>query len=195
MKYPASYFKEPEVLFVCDHETTGFDPWYNEIITSSIGSYDYKSLELLDEIELKFKPQNLKYYGGVEVHGIPISEAINFPNKADSNREMLDFFIKYKSDHNAFLCHALERYNTYFDWAFLYVQMMKFDKEYLLRRKVNKLESTIDYFKEASKQGKVSLANYKLNTICDLYNVDLNHHDAKSDRVACFEIYKKARSL
>lgn len=192
MIYPNEYLTKPKWIYFCDHETTGFDYWKNEIITTSISRHDYDSLELDDELELTFKPRNLKYFGGSEVHGFSISDTLEFDDKVESTNKLINF-IDTKENHNVFCCHALERFNTFFDWAFLFVHMVKFKREYFLRLKLNKLESTISYFKHLQKNGYVSAENFKLNTLCKQFNIELDHHDAKSDRVACFELYKIAR--
>jgi len=195
MKYPVSYFSEPKYLFVCDHETTGFNYWKNEILTTSFGLYNYSTLELLDEIELQFKPSNLRNFGGEEVHGISVSEAITFPEKRESTKKLLDFIEQVDSDHNAFCCHAPYVYGTYFDWAFMFVHFCKYGLEYRLRKKINKLESTTIYLRKLRDEGKIDFDKPKLNEICEMFGIELKHHDAKSDRLACLEIYKKARSL
>jgi DNA polymerase-3 subunit epsilon len=35
------------------------------------------------------------------------------------------------------------------------------------------------------------LANHKLNTICDYYGIELEHHQADSDALACAEIFRR----
>ena len=195
MKYPNDYFHIPKWIYFCDIETTGFDYWRNEILTLSISRHDYASLELDDELELTFKPSNLQHFGGSEVHGFSISDTLEFEDKSESTSKLIEFFENTNCEHNVFCCHALWRYNTFFDWAFLLVHMIKFKTEYFLRNHLNKLESTVNYFKHLQKNGLISVENFKLNTLCNHFKIALDHHDAKSDRVACFELYKIARGF
>lgn len=195
MLYPNNYFTQPKWIYFCDHETTGFDYWKNEIITTSFSRHDYESLEMESELKLTFKPKNLKNFGGTEVHGFSISDALQFDDKTESTNKLINWFAEIKTDHNVFCCHALERFNTFFDWAFLLVHMMKYNREFYLRRHINKLESTISYFQKAQKAGFISVDNFKLNTLCDQFGIELKHHDSDSDRIACFELYKIARGF
>ena len=40
-----------------------------------------------------------------------------------------------------------------------------------------------------AKKNIVGLKNYKLNTIADYYQLELDHHEALSDAIVCAEIY------
>lgn len=196
MKYPNNYWKQPKFIFFCDLETTGFDQWRNEILTLSMSCFNYEKLEPQGEIELNFKLQNIEYWGdeAEKIHGITIRDALEFEPKKESTLK-LNRFINSFGDHNVFCCHASKRKGGYFDWLFLRTHFSKCNLEFDLTRNINKLESTIDFYKYLVKEQKVSVDNYKLNTICETLGVELNHHEAKSDRVACEKIYKYARAI
>lgn len=195
MNYPKIYDREPELIFFCDLETTGFDYWRNEILTISIESRKYNTLDYVDRFSIDFKPHNLEYYGGVDVHGISLSRALNFRPKLQSTNDLFDWLISHQSFHNVFCCHALYRYNTYFDWAFLLAHAAKVNREFQLRKLFNKLESTIDFYKALQDSGKISVDNFKLNHLCDRFGIQLQHHDADSDMEACRDLYIKGRKL
>ncbi len=152
-------------------------------------------MELIDRFYGEFKPHNLDAYGGEHVHGISLAKALSFPPKMKTTKELFDWIESHDSFHNIFCCHALYKFGTYFDWAFLLVHSAKVKKEFLLRKYFNKLESTIDYYKTLQKEGKISVDNFKLDVLCNTFKIDLKHHDAESDMEACRDLYIKGREL
>lgn len=198
--YPEILSKNFTTYFFVDLETTGFDSWRNEILTLSIGALDYHSLEEIDSLELNFKPKNLSFWGkgAEEKHGISISEALYFEDKVSSTNKLINFLEKHsKKGPQILVCHAFDMFsrNNFFDVSMLRVHMVKLNLETRFNRAIRFFESTDSYFREASRNGYVKTPDYKLPTLCQIYNIKLNHHEAKSDRVACQELYKIARRL
>lgn len=223
MRYPSSELY-PEILsknfhtiVTVDLETTGFDYWRNEILTWSMSALDYFSLERKASIELTFKPQNLQFWGaGAEaVHGISVSRALYFDPKKKSTDRALEFISDHcKGSPQILLCHAFDKYKKgdLYDVNMIMAHMDKMSKKSEISRNLKFFQSTETYFREARKLGyyqkgvdMFSLAegrgydeegeDFKLSTLCKYYKIPLDHHDAKSDREGCEELYRIARRL
>lgn len=197
MKYPTDYVEMIEKgfkkIFFVDLETTGLDFFRNEILTASVSVCDYETLAEIDAIELKFKPENLQFWSpeAEKVHGIKLQQALDFPENKLSSAELMSFLHLHKCDWvQPLVSHSLNFRGGYFDQFFLSAHFMKQEKEFELRRICGISQSTIDYAKQCLK-----LENYKLSTLASYYKIELNHHDAKSDREACQKLYKIFRSL
>jgi hypothetical protein len=139
------------------------------------------------------------------VHKITLAEAMTFPEKKEQAAFMVQWLQSY--GQGAFICHAFKGngsfYNGktqdkgYFDWNHLFY--MVFDTDLVGEwRKVfqgEQVESTDTIGRLLKTRNKISAENMKLNTLCEIFEIPLNHHDAKSDVEACFKIYKKFRNL
>lgn len=194
MKYPYEYAeiisKQFEILFFVDLETTGLDAMRNEILTASLSVVDYNTLEEIDSIDLKFRPEVLQHWSkeAEAIHGISLPMALSFPEKAESTRKLLEFLSKHRKDGvQPMVCHALNFKGGYFDTNYLAQHFFrtKDDLLYFFRRVCGITESTIDYAKALG-----GFENYKLGTLCKHYSISLDHHDARSDRMACQALYK-----
>jgi DNA polymerase III epsilon subunit-like protein len=198
MKYPFEYVeaieKKFEVAFFIDLETTGLDAMRNEILTASVSVCDYKTLEQIDEIDLTFCPRDVKFWdeGAEKIHGIKLQTALAFPDAVEQSRELMRFFLKYKREGTQpLVSHALNFRGSYFDQNFLMMHFLKLKEEamYTMRRVCGISQSTIDFAKAAN----LGVQNYKLSTLAEYYQIELDHHNAKSDRQACQTIYKRLR--
>jgi DNA polymerase III epsilon subunit-like protein len=197
MKYPAEYSKTIEdglqTIYFVDLETTGLDAWQNETITLSMSVCDLKERKQLDEIELQFRPEAMQFWGdkAEEVHRITKSRALTFPPRDEGRKKLLSFFEAYKLETPQLICcHALSfKGQGLFDWNFLRREFDKVEMNYELDKYFHDVHSTVNFAKELQKKGKINLENNKLDTICRYFDIPLDHHDAKSDRLACQEIY------
>jgi DNA polymerase-3 subunit epsilon len=175
--------KEKRMIFG-DIETTGLDPLRNEILTGSFISSNGQ--EKLKEIDLKFRPRFPKKWSieAEAVHKISLDEAMTFPRHEESMDELMGFI----NGHSSFVCHALPLFGQHFDWAFIKVAAFDMGYWYNLQKSIreDRVNSTITLAKK-----KITLPDYKLNTLCKHFGIELDHHNAKSDVNACFEIYRK----
>lgn len=221
VKYPADYsplFEEKfSTLIVVDLETTGLDPWRNEILTWSMSALDYKTLKRKSSIELTFKPKNLGYWSmeAEEVHKISFPQALYFDEKQVSTERALAFIEDYCTGSPQILvCHAFDKYRTtnLFDSTMILTHLEKMGLRHRFYKSIRFFESTETYFREARlrgyyRRGTTDLFNYvegeeveegkdfKLKTLCSHYKIKLDHHQAKSDREACEQLYRIARGL
>lgn len=198
MKYPEEYSETTEKnfnkIFFVDLETTGLDAMRNEILTASISVCDYHTLDQIEEIELTFKPQNLKFWSqeAEAVHGISLQKALTFQDKIHSTNELIRFFKRNSSPFpQPLVSHALNLKGYFFDQNFLLQHFMRSSQElfFEFRKMAGVSQSTINYAKAIG-----GFPNYKLSTLCAHFGIPLDHHNAKSDREACQKLYSIFRS-
>lgn len=196
-----------------DIETTGIDPYLDEIITAYFVITDC-DLNIRNKYGIKIKPT--KWSEDAErINGISKETASNFGSIQDGIRE-----IEQKTprdDKNVFICHANTSSNrgfVTFDYAFLKYLFFSQDKYFDFLKLFPKCISTIEIAKQKEIEGKFnaptklievnrkgtlkqqSRKTYALKPPCEHFGVTLdNHHDAKSDTIACFELYKKLVAL
>lgn len=184
--------KDYNFISFIDVETTGFDPWRNEIIQLACIITDKEAKNELDVFNQYCRPLCPTQWtnGAEKVHRITLNEALNFQHPFDMAVNFLNFLKPYKGDsvyHEPkinFVCHSKGR----FDYRFLETFFRKLELQYSFWKVFDSklYESTIDCVKDSF----VKLPNEKLSTIAKYIKFDLNHHEALSDTRACKEIYK-----
>lgn len=185
-------------IISCDLETTGLNPYQDNWITGSFAILDPETLQVEDEIELKSRPTKWSREAFL-IHKIPEASAMNFPERIKTLRELIAFLPK--NEDLFFLCHAKPRQPNgtffHFDFAFL-----KMDFHYVLDLSVfyhyfsdERVISTYTIGKRLVKQGKIGIKSMSLSSLSDYFSIKLNHHNAKSDRIAMEEIYRKFKSI
>lgn len=182
-----------DAIISCDLETTGLDVHGACWITGSFGKLDPVTLETMDELELTSRP----YHWSEEARRIHRFSR-HTANEFSPRRESLDKLIEWlpKDRKFAFLCHASEsvfdieskqKINAHFDFA-----MIKGDFAYQ--------ERYFDFYKYFDEKKIIStvtiarslkLESAKLNNLCLQFNIELDHHNAKSDRLACEELLRR----
>ena len=180
-----------DIAFVVDIETTGLDTFRNEILTLSISAVRIETLEELDSAEFSFKPEYKQFWSdeAEKIHGISWEESLAFPDKLTEWKKVLAFMMNYCSAPQIMVCHALWM-GKYFDSNFIDCQLDLLGLLFEKRKYVKGTISTISMAKDCVKMGLISTNSFKLNVLCDIYGIGLNHHDAKSDRMACQELFK-----
>lgn len=173
--------------YVFDIETTGTDYFRNEILKISCGIYD-DGIEI-DSLELSIKPQRKQYWQSEaeRVHRISWEQAQGFHSANYCYSELIKFMHFYGMGD--FVCHALW-FGNYFDRAFIEAQMSLLDLTYRYRKNLRtRTISTITLAKQLQKNGFIEVDSFGLEELCKKFGIKLDHHDAKSDREACAQIY------
>lgn len=179
--YPSSDFS-----IVVDVETTGFDKIGCDVIHLAAVLID-KNLEIKAKFSEKIAPQSKKYWSmdAEKIHGFTFEQASLFRNPRDVCRDFLWWILPFKHSENRplkFIYHA----NGYFDYQFTEWLFRKQEMQYSFWKCFNSREcvSTIKMAKEAG---------YKENSL-DMWaqrvGFKLNHHNAESDSLCCYEVYK-----
>lgn len=186
-------------LFITDMETSGFSPMKNDVVELAAIiaiRHDDGGFGRIATFHERCRPYGRKSWstGSENVHGISFDEAVHFQPARKMLIKLLHFLLPYKSDENhplKFICHAKGRY----DYRFLEAA---FNKEFLgssFQKVFDKsnYESTHDL---AVKYKDVyGWENLRLNTLCEYFEIELDHHRALSDTDACFELYKKLKRM
>ena len=164
----------------CDVESTGFSPWSNSIIACAMIKIDGDTVSKLITYGA---PESIHQWGdkAEEIHGIPLVKAVRFQHHSLMLNEILDFIDKPVSE---FWYHGKGK----FDYKFLLAAFCKINRPYDFIRLVDisRVKSTAQLAKES-----LQLPNFKLNTVCDYYNIELNHHEVFSDAKACYQIWRR----
>lgn len=185
--------KEIEFIISCDLETTGLDLNGACWITGSFGKLDPKTLETVDELELKSRP----YHWDEEarrIHRIPHYKAMEFPERKETLDRLIDWLPKDR--RFAFLCHASDsqfdtkikqKVNAHFDFAMIKADFIFQERYYDFYKYFDhkKIISTVTIARERK------LESAKLDDLCRHFNINLDHHEAKSDRLACESILRR----
>lgn len=190
--------------FIVDLEFTGLDPITNDVIEMAVIVVNEEN-EVVDKFHSNMAPEiiNEKTWDikAQEIHAITPSEARRFPNRRDVAISFLHFLVPYKDEKNfprEFICHALP--DKFFDkktkkWSWPYIDY--FFLEWVFRKEnlhfsffkvfsQGKLTSTIKMAREFTGERR----GHKLNIWAKRLGIELKHHEAMSDAMACLEIYK-----
>ena len=174
--------------FICDLETTGFDPIRNDVIEICIIVTDSNRVPI-NEFYSKVKPpiiNNITWSESAEkVHGISVESLEHEPSRRDVCIKLLNFLKPYKDPDNfpqPFVFHA----NGFFDFNFLEWMYRKETLEYSFWKmfSVNKAVSTIKLARAETAHNSHGLAVW-----AERLGFDLKHHSAQSDTLCCLKIY------
>lgn len=182
------------MILVCDIETSSTDFWRGEILSMSIGLYSDDST-LIDELELKFRPVRNKFWSkeAEVIHKISWEEAQNFPFADDSWNELKAFLTLYIDKPIPFVCHALW-FGKYFDRAFIECQLFLTNRTFEFRKFFSSSISTHTMAQKLKTAGKYDFGDsLSLSSLCTYFKIELNHHEAKSDREACAQLFFKLK--
>lgn len=172
-------------IMTCDCETTGFSEKMHDMISFSAKITDY-SLDIKDEITVYARPKQDRWtIGAQKAHGFTLETALTFPDPRKTAIQLLHFLKPFKTDENdpiLFVSHDVNDFDFRFFKSFFVGQMLheSFEKVFSLDHKV----STV------SMGRKTGIKGNKLDVWAKRLKINLNHHEAKSDRDACFEIFK-----
>jgi DNA polymerase III epsilon subunit-like protein len=184
---------------IIDFETVGKNPNVCEPLTCYVVNTD-KAFNVISEQFFQFKPETWDEESE-EIHGIQRQTASTFPPWERSFREL----IRFIPTGNVICCHAnfsVYGSSSYFDIAILKMQLLRLsnyqDHTYFYKKFSGWL-STHTIFNYLQKNKIVKLDQIgksllSLDNLCQNFNIELLHHDAKSDCVATLELLKIAKS-
>jgi len=170
-------------LAFIDIETTGLNMIEHEIIEIGCVVVD-QNLEILEEFELKIKPEHIE-------NADKIALKINHYNKADwefgySLKDAMEVFSEKVKD-----CIMVGQ-NVAFDSGFLEYNLAKLKSPNTMH--YHKLDTISIAW--AKLHRKPDLDHFSLREMCKRFDIkNENAHSALSDARATFELYKKLMSL
>jgi len=178
-------------VFYCDTETTGLNPQKNDIIqldyiieidnqirekgSINVQPFDYNNIEASALATHQISVEQMKTFNSPQTVYNQIIGILNkYINKYDRNDKFIPAGFNVKFDieflQNFFMKNGDKYYGSYFDYHFIDAMALLFIKRYA---------------------GKISLANYKLETACNHYGIEIQSHDAFSDIEATRELILK----
>jgi len=179
-------------IIVLDLETTGVNVFDAEIITGFFIHAD-ESFNIKSTHEIKCNP--LKWSDDAEkVHGITRQEASTFKKFSDVYQGLIDWIDSCQPKQMWMHCNStMFGRLAYFDHAVLRMNMMNMgDVPYF---KISNITPFSTHSLCKIVQGSFNFESFRLDSICKELGVQLNHHDAKSDAMACLEIIKQLLPL
>jgi DNA polymerase III epsilon subunit-like protein len=173
----------PAYCFI-DVETTGFDPLRNGVLTLAAYVTD-EDYNLLGEHYGEFRPDGAReIVWGTEaekVHGITWEQSQSFPGLADASECFLEFCERFKGC--TFVAH-----NMAFDRRMVRGTLSKTDRHFRFYQCFPRFQDTIKLIKES---GLISSKSKSLGVICKEFDIEHDHHDARSDAKVLIEIHKR----
>ena len=166
----------------CDGEFTGFDKMGSDLIKWAFVEI-LEDFTLGREMDWELRAYSTKYFtkGAEDVHGISYWRASQFPERIDSLREIYSW-AKELPTMTPLVFHGNGNLDP--DWlrlTFLKEEIESHFFELFGRDHISTLK--------LSRKHLLNLPNHKLNTICDHYGIELDHHDSLSDARAAAQIY------
>lgn len=154
-------------------------------------------LNILDEIKIRFKHTGQWSIESEKVHRISESEANSYPDQAVGLEK-----IKQFCGHDCTMVFHAQKVGHYFDYGIMLALFFKQDQEKEFYRYFIKCYSTVNLLQKAVRAGKYPAQkrrskdgklrpSYKLDVWAKFFGIELNHHDARSDAMACYEIFKR----
>ena len=173
------------IALACDGETTSFDKIGGDLIKWAFVEI-YDDYTLGRQKDWSLRPYSTKYFteGAQEIHGITYWQAQSFPRRVDSLISMLNWLTPLKDQFQIPLVYHA---NANFDFKWLEATFMKEEMQGSFSKvfHADLNESTLKMARKYLKQYK----SHKLNICADHYNIELKHHDALSDTLACAKIW------
>ncbi len=147
----------------------------------SVAIITVKQAEIVNKWSTLIKPPN-NYYSqrNIDVHGIQ-------PHQTENAKP---FSIVYKDIYNIIAGQSIVAHNASFDKSVLDASIKSFgitdiDK---LPAKWNCTYRIYKMIRDKQKKAH----RVKLNVLCSIHNIELDHHDALSDSIACAHLFIKS---
>lgn len=175
-------------IFWFDVETTGLDPNDDEIIALS-ARITYND-EIIDHIDLKFRPVNTIHPMITQLTGITQDDSQLFPIKQTSFLYLKDFLKKYVNPYNRDDKFIIGGYNVQFDIKFLRKLFENMGDQYYGSWFQFK---PIDPYKMICGLDDMSttfpIERKTLKHVCNYFKIELDAHNAGSDIDATIKLY------
>jgi len=214
LKFPFNrhefYWNNARHLVFCDFETSGLIGITHSVISGSFRITD-KELNVIEDLDFKMKPYTKNWDKGAEkIHGFKEHQAMLFEDPKECYTRIIDYFERNNIENDIFVCHALNTGTGLFDSHQMMAMTLFFSDHHEYHKRFTASITTMDYLKEGvraghflpiindkpDKNGKIRRRQiYGLGEWCSALGIPLDHHNAKSDMLACFEIYKRCHEL
>ena len=179
-----------DTAFVIDIETSGLDPFRNEVLTLSVSAVSIQDDRELDSELFLFKPENKAFWSAESesIHGISWEKAKLFEDKKKEWLRFIKFLSCYAHKPQIMVCHAMW-FGKYFDSSFIDCQLDQIGLLFEKRKYIGRPFSTMTMAKELAKKNAIRTESFSLDSLAKIYGIELKHHDASSDREACQKLF------
>lgn len=134
----------------------------------SLGITVYEDGEILNNFEWMIRPhQRYFYFTNTGIHGIDKDDVI----------DEKEFYEYYEQLHKILEGAIIVAHNAPFDIGVLNAVCDTYGLDHFENEYIDTVRVSRKVYPE--------LYNHKLNTVCEYLNIDLNHHNACSDSMAC----------
>jgi DNA polymerase III epsilon subunit-like protein len=181
------------MFMICDLETTGRNPLSAEVLTGSFLAVN-EAMQIVDEMHIMCKPEvwGAEAEAASNIHGITQEMVKDCPSFNQVKTELLHWFGYFPFKH--FVCHAKQigfGKKVTFDHAVLRLNLFPSEDYYTFGKIFRESEIISTHSLALHHESKYNFEKRDLKTVCRTLGVELgNHHDAKSDALACYEIFK-----
>lgn len=178
---------------IVDIETTSSNVNNAQIITATFLAVD-SDLDLIAEKRIKCKPFNWNKEAdeASKIHGITQDMCRNWPLFIDVLPELFDWFGIYNFKH--FVCHAKRDMfgkKTTFDHAVIRLNLFPSDYYWNFVNTFNERNIISTHSLATYLNSRYNFDKKDLKSVCKTLGVTLdNHHDDKSDAIACYDIFR-----
>jgi oligoribonuclease (3'-5' exoribonuclease) len=182
-------------ILAMDTETGGLDPNNSDILTIYIGVFD-ETLQLLEELDLKLKPDNrlpLATVVALNVNKINLTEHLNNPDTvtySEAKNRILQLIKKYLKKRGRYSNLRPLGQNVYFDLSFIWQHLIpRAEWDALVHYGVRDTKLCVDFLKDCGFFPK-ELGN--LSSLVEYFGLPkLTAHSAKEDTIMTVNVYRK----
>lgn len=173
-----------------DTETTGLNPWKNDIC--QIACLIEIDGEIKAEFESKVRPFNIDNCDqkALDIHGYTVKDLEKFPAADKVHLKIKDFWGRFINKYDKMDKFTPIGYNVRFDMDFTQNFFKKNNDSYFSSFVNWKTVDPMYKLYEMDYQGKISLPNYKLVTVCQHFGIEIKAHDAMGDIKATRELLR-----
>lgn len=176
-------------IFAFDLETTGLDPRQNGIIQMSYRYYNNGVLEGEDDQLIAPFDTDKVDLTALQIHGHDIEQIKKFQKPQAFFQKLQATLKQYVDPFNKTDKMFMLGYNVNFDIQFLRQFFLKNYNNYFGAFFSQCYIDVLAIVYLLAAMGRLKLPNYKLETVCKYFNIQLKAHDALSDIKATQTLY------
>lgn len=169
-------YNNPNSFTVLDFETTGF----TNNFAVSLALIRVEEQKIVFAKYYLINPNAEIEYGAYKIHGIRIKDVVNQPT-----------FDKIWDEIRPYISgQIVVGHNVMYDIKVIKAEVQRYGLLYLPFKSICTCKNAKKFIE------KTNIENYKLDTVCDYFDIKLgSHHDARDDTNACRLIFNQLSNL
>ncbi len=178
-------------ILYADTETTGTNPVLHDVIQFAF--IVEINGAIVDTAEFKAQPFSYENINpeALEINKTTIEQIKTYPSPRETYQKIVNFFCKHIDKYDRADKFYPAGYNLHFDLDFISQFFVKNGDKYFGSFCNWKRIDPLPFLYNMDFLGKISLPNYKLETVCNHFGIQIQAHDALSDILATREVIKK----